>query len=142
MSPTARALPHPDISDVSLPQVLFALSDPTRLDLVRELAAQGALSVAQCQAAGGDVPKSTFSHHLRTLREAGLIWSIPDGRRRTIELRRDDVDRRFPGLLTAVLSDDRPASPRDPDMPELRPATAGSLGRVDEPVDTSRTGTP
>lgn len=110
MSTTARALPHPDIAEVSLPQVLFALSDPARLDLVRELAAQGPLSVAQCQAAGGDVPKSTFSHHLRTLREAGLIWSIPDGRRRTIELRRDDVDRRFPGLLAAVLAD-RPIEP-------------------------------
>jgi len=107
MSSTARDLPHPDSADFSLPQVLFALSDPTRLDLVRELATQGPLSVAQCQAAGGDVPKSTFSHHLRTLREAGLIWSIPDGRRRTIELRRDDVDRRFPGLLTAVLADGR-----------------------------------
>lgn len=106
MSSTARDLPHPDLEDVTLPQALFALSDPTRLDLVRELAAQGPLSVAQCQAAGGDVPKSTFSHHLRTLREAGLIWSIPDGRRRTIELRREDVDRRFPGLLAAVLADE------------------------------------
>lgn len=119
MSPTARDLPHPDLADVTLPQVLFALSDPTRLDLVRQLAAQGPLSVAQCQAAGGDVPKSTFSHHLRTLREAGLIWSIPDGRRRTIELRRDDVDGRFPGLLGAVLADRR-----DPT------ATPGSSGSV------------
>ena len=117
--PTARDLPHPDLADVPLPQVLFALSDPTRLDLVRELAAQGPLSVAQCQAAGVDVPKSTFSHHLRTLREAGLIWSIPDGRRRTIELRRDDVDRQFPGLLPAVLAAGRPSG--DPNLPELRP---------------------
>lgn len=129
MSPTARDLPHPDLADVTLPQVLFALSDPTRLDLVRQLAAQGPLSVAQCQAAGGDVPKSTFSHHLRTLREAGLIWSIPDGRRRTIELRRDDVEARFPGLLAAVLaaptSDlgpaDGPDGPADPATPP-RPA--------------------
>lgn len=127
MSTTARDLPHPDIADVALPQVLFALSDPARLDLVRELAAHEALSVAQCQAAGGDVPKSTFSHHLRTLREAGLIWSIPDGRRRTIQLRRDDVDRRFPGLLAAVLVDDRPRAPRDPNLPELRPAATEPL---------------
>ena len=74
-------MPHPDLRDVQLPQVLFALSDPARLDLVRELSAQGELSVAQCQAMGADVPKSTFSHHLKTLREAGLIRSIPDGRR-------------------------------------------------------------
>ncbi len=104
MSSIARTLPHPDLADVALPQVLFALSDPARLDLVRELAARGELSVAQCQATGPAVPKSTFSHHLKTLREAGLIWSLPAGRRRTISLRRDEVDRRFPGLLTAVLS--------------------------------------
>jgi DNA-binding transcriptional ArsR family regulator len=101
---TARDLPHPELKDVQLPQVLFALSEPARLELVRELAAQGHLSVAQCQAIGPDVPKSTFSHHLKTLREAGLIWSLPDGRRRTISLRRDEVDRRFPGLLDAVLA--------------------------------------
>lgn len=105
MDAIARALPHPDLAEVELPKVLFALSDPARLDLVRELAARGELSVAQCQATGPDVPKSTFSHHLKTLREAGLIWSIPDGRRRTISLRRDEVDHRFPGLLDAVLSD-------------------------------------
>lgn len=126
MTPAARDLPHPDIADVSLPQALFALSDPARLDLVRELAAQGPLSVAQCQAAGGDVPKSTFSHHLRTLREAGLIWSTPDGRRRTIELRRDDVDRRFPGLLAAVLSTDSAPDPGDPDHPARPPARPAS----------------
>src|SRR3954447_3367175 len=80
-SGTARDLPHPDLADVQLPQVLFALSDPARLDLVRELAAHGQLSVAQCHAIGPDVPKSTFSHQLKTLREAGLIWSLPDGRR-------------------------------------------------------------
>jgi DNA-binding transcriptional ArsR family regulator len=128
MSTTARALPHPNLVDVALPQVLFALSDPSRLDLVRELAARGPLSVAQCQAAGGDVPKSTFSHHLRTLREAGLIWSVPDGRRRTIELRRDEVDRRFPGLLAAVLATDRAAPSPDTDLPELQPAPPATAG--------------
>ncbi len=104
-SATGRRLPHPDLDEVELSAVLFALSDPTRLDLVRQLAAQGPLPVAQCQAAGGDVPKSTFSHHLKTLREAGLVRNEPDGRRRTLTLRRDEVDRRFPGLLDAVLAD-------------------------------------
>ncbi|MFI5428685.1 hypothetical protein [Aeromicrobium sp. UC242_57] len=28
-------LPHPDIDDVALTDVLFALSDPARLDIVR-----------------------------------------------------------------------------------------------------------
>jgi DNA-binding transcriptional ArsR family regulator len=104
MTATARELPHPELADVELPAVLFALSDPARLDLIRELAAHGRLSVAQCQATGPDVPKSTFSHHLKTLREAGLIRNEPAGRQRTITLRRAEVDARFPGLLDAVVA--------------------------------------
>ena len=103
--PATRELSHPDIGDVRLTAILFALSDPTRLDLVRELAAQGPLTVAQCQANDPDVPKSTFSHHLKTLREAGLIRNEPAGRQRSITLRRAELDERFPGLLDAVLAD-------------------------------------
>ena len=84
--------------------MLFALSDPARLDLVRQLARHGPLSVAQCQATGPDVPKSTFSHHLKTLRESGLIRNEPSGRQRTVTLRRAEIDARFPGLLDAVVS--------------------------------------
>ena len=108
MPATTRQLPHPDLAEVQLPAVLFALSDPARLDLVRGLAAQGPLTVAQCvemTATGPEVPKSTFSHHLKTLREAGLVRNEPAGRQRTITLRRAEVERRFPGLLGAVLDD-------------------------------------
>jgi DNA-binding transcriptional ArsR family regulator len=104
MPVTSRELPHPDLDDVELPDALFALSDPARLDLVRTLATQGPLTVAQCQATGGDVPKSTFSHHLKTLREAGLIRNEPAGRQRRVTLRRDELDARFPGLIDAILA--------------------------------------
>lgn len=103
MTTTARELFHPDLTEVELPTVLFALSDPARLELVRGLAAEGAMTVAACQSYGPDVPKSTFSHHLKTLREAGLIRNDPAGRQRTITLRRAELDERFPGLLEAVL---------------------------------------
>ena len=104
MTATAtRTLHHPDLNDVELTAVLFALSDPTRLDLIRLLAAEGPQTVAQCQIADPDVPKSTFSHHLKTLREAGLIRNVPSGRQRTISLRREEVESRFPGLLDSVL---------------------------------------
>ena len=103
MTATNRLLPHPDLAEVELTDVLFALSDAARLDLVRELATQGPLTVAQCQATGPEVPKSTFSHHLKTLREAGLVRNEPAGRQRTVTLRRPEIDERFPGLLAAVL---------------------------------------
>lgn len=98
-----RQLPHPDVADVGVTEVLFALSDDSRLDLVRRLA-DGPLTVAQCQAVEGQVPKSTLSHHLRTLREAGLVRNDPAGRQRTISLRRAEFDARFPGLLDSVLA--------------------------------------
>ncbi|MWA02879.1 ArsR family transcriptional regulator [Actinomadura sp. LD22] len=45
----------------------------------------------------------TISHHYRVLREAGLIRSVVDGRKRIVEVRYDDMEARFPGLLRAVL---------------------------------------
>ena len=73
MATTARTFEHPDLADIELTTVLFALSDPARLDLVRQLAAKGPQTVAQCHVLDPTVPKSTFSHHLKTLREAGLV---------------------------------------------------------------------
>ena len=51
----------------------------------------------------GQTRLPTFSHHLKTLREAGLVRNEPAGRQRTITLRRAEIDARFPGLLDSVL---------------------------------------
>ncbi len=104
MAATAqRDLAHPDTADLVLTEVLFALSDPVRLRIVRELA-EGPLLELPCQEVGGPAPKSTRSHHLKTLREAGVIRNVPHGRERRVSLRREDLEARFPGLLAAVLS--------------------------------------
>lgn len=103
MPTTTRELVHPDVADVALTDVLFALSDPARLELVRMLASSGSLTVAECHAVDPSAPKSTFSHHLKTLREAGLIRNEPSGRQRVLTLRREELDDRFPGLLGSVL---------------------------------------
>ena len=109
MPATTRDLPHPDLADVELTEVLFALSDPSRLELVRLIARDGPRTVANCQAVDPAAPKSTFSHHLKTLREAGVVRNVPAGRQRMVSLRRDELDERFPGLLDSVL---RPAGTR------------------------------
>ncbi len=103
ISATSRALEHPDLAGVALTDVLFALSDPARLDLVRLLAADGPQTVANCHVVDPSAPKSTFSHHLKALREAGLIRNEPHGRQRMLTLRRAEIDDRFPGLLDSVL---------------------------------------
>src|ERR1700712_3280386 len=97
-------LPHPDACALALPAVLFALSDPARLAIGRQLAGlaggpDGGPGAASCQAVGGEMPKSTRSHHLKVLREAGLTRTRPHGRERLLTLRRDDLDARWPGLL-------------------------------------------
>jgi len=96
-----RAIQHPAIEEVSLSQVLYALSDPVRLGVVRQLAHEGE---ATCSALDGGRPKSSMSHHFRVLREAGLVRTRTDGPAHMNDLRRKEIDRRFPGLLAAVLA--------------------------------------
>ena len=101
---------EPAAADMLLPKVLAALADPHRLTSVRFLARNGESWCTQVrQEAGLELSKSTFSHHLRILREAGLVTKRIQGTKGYARLRKDDVDRRFPGLLDSVLNADTPA---------------------------------
>jgi DNA-binding transcriptional ArsR family regulator len=95
-----RDIAHPPTEQISLPDVLHALSDPVRLDIVRTLSDTG-----ECSA--GDLPvpvaKSTLSHHLKVLRDAGLTHTRAVGVQRFVSLRVDEVEQLFPGLLACVL---------------------------------------
>ena len=82
--------------------VLHALSDPQRLSIVRGLAADP--EPRRCGSFDLCVTKSTLTHHFRVLREAGVIDQREEGTARLNSLRREDLDRRFPGLLDAVLA--------------------------------------
>ena len=86
---------------LQLDEVLHALSDPVRLQIVLTL------DEASAEVACGQFPvlvsKSTASHHFKVLRDAGVLESRYEGTRRFHSLRRDDLDARFPGLLDAVL---------------------------------------
>lgn len=103
---------HPAVADLRLPKVLAALADPARLATVRTLARVGESACGRIQHdAALVVSKSTMSHHLRILREAGIIASRVQGSRRMLTLRRDDLESRFPGLLDAVLRAEMSAVP-------------------------------
>lgn len=96
-----RSIQHPALDDVTLGQFLYALSDPVRLTVVHQLARAGE---ATCSALDCGRPKSSMSHHFRVLREAGLVRTRTDGPAHMNDLRRTELDARFPGLLDAILA--------------------------------------
>jgi DNA-binding transcriptional ArsR family regulator len=97
---------HPNLNDVPLASVLHALSDPTRLAIIRCLNADlagGGGGLACNNATPEELPRATMSNHFTTLRGAGLIESRKQGVMVINRLRRAEADARFPGLLDAVL---------------------------------------
>jgi DNA-binding transcriptional ArsR family regulator len=98
-------LHHPKRNEIDLPGVMHALSDPQRLEIVRTLAESEA--PIACGTIKLGVAKSTMTHHYRVLREAGVVRQEREGTTKLTELRREDLDARFPGLLDAVLNAER-----------------------------------
>ncbi|TDQ05895.1 ArsR/SmtB family transcription factor [Labedaea rhizosphaerae] len=99
---TGKVLPQPTRDEIRVETVLQALADPVRLRMVAELA--NSAEPIPCGHFDVEVGKSTVTHHVRTLREAGVIEVRQVGTARASTLRKDDLDARFPGLLTGVLS--------------------------------------
>jgi DNA-binding transcriptional ArsR family regulator len=102
MGVITEEIAEPKTADLEMHRVLHALSDPVRLEVVRQLDSGDECRCGAFSTIG--VSKSTLSHHLKTLREAGLTRTRPVGTTRYVSLRRDDLEERFPGLLDAVLS--------------------------------------
>ncbi|GAA1490953.1 ArsR/SmtB family transcription factor [Brachybacterium sacelli] len=96
-----RSYEHPDPDEIVIPRVLFALSEPLRLNMVRMLAERGEVDSIDL---GPDLPRSTLTHHTSLLRESGVVFVRGEGRKCMIKLRTDDLEQRFPGLLNTVLS--------------------------------------
>lgn len=95
-----RLLYHPDQKDISLAGVLYALGDPVRIEIVRQLATKGE---QPCAAFDLAIARSTMSHHFKVLRESGVLYCRKEGTQHLNSLRREDLDALFPGLLKAVL---------------------------------------
>jgi DNA-binding transcriptional ArsR family regulator len=116
-----RPLFHPSVEDVTVEAILHALSDPVRVAILARLAGSGCSHVCSefLEVSEKPIPKSTLSQHLKALREAGLIR----GERRGVEMhntsRCAEVDRRFPGLIAAIVNAHKIQSRR-----KQRPANA------------------
>ncbi|WP_079123627.1 ArsR/SmtB family transcription factor [Streptomyces sp. NBRC 110611] len=95
-------LPEPERDALRLETVMGALSDPLRMGIVRTLLLESEAFDHTCGWFGFDRPKSSLTHHFRTLREAGLIRQRQYGLERRSQVRIDDLEARFPGLLALV----------------------------------------
>ncbi|MGN6162024.1 MAG: ArsR/SmtB family transcription factor [Marmoricola sp.] len=86
----------------TIQEVLAALADPIRLDIVKRLA--GAGQPVACAALYDGISKSTASHHFKVLREAGITRRVTLGGQTHQQLRLDDVEARYPGVLAAIVA--------------------------------------
>jgi len=101
----ARRLAHPHIDDLALVDVLHALADPVRLEIVRKLyRVDGKVNCISSVQSHPCLSKSTLSHHFRILREAGLVRSERQGVELLNCLRLTEIEARFPGVLTSILA--------------------------------------
>jgi DNA-binding transcriptional ArsR family regulator len=97
-----KVLPQPERDEIRVETVLQALGEPVRLQIIRALA-----DVPEGIACGEielPVTASTRAHHLRILREAGVLTTHMEGTRRISSLRREDLDALYPGLLAGILT--------------------------------------
>lgn len=114
-----RSAHHPETDEITLTTVMAALSDPIRMGLVRLLSDGQERGWGELRA---PVAKSTLSHHLRVLRDAGVTRTRQEGTRCFVVLRRDDLEARFPGLLAPMLAAaDRDGVGRQVELMSLAP---------------------
>lgn len=109
----AKPLHHPAEEAIELSAVLDALSDPLRRAIVLRLADEGETRCSTFLEAHGTT-KTNLSYHVARLREAGVIRLRIEGAYRFATLRREALDRRFPGLLGAVIGAAREEPPLAP----------------------------
>jgi DNA-binding transcriptional ArsR family regulator len=98
---TERITDHPAAADITLQGVLEALADPVRRSIVRQLA-DSERDMA-CGTFDISVTRPTSTYHFKVLRHAGIIWQRYEGTLKMNTLRRDDLERAFPGLLDAII---------------------------------------
>ena len=100
---TQPPLPHPDTDQITLPNVLAALGDTTRLAIIGHLSRCEGIGMT-CGQFTNLAGKTSITYHVSKLREAGVVNVTPEGTRRRVTLRRTDLDNRFPGFLDSIIA--------------------------------------
>ena len=84
--------------------MLYALSDPNRLRIVRIIDRAGGELSCGSFSKKLDLSKPTLSHHFRILRESGVLGARIEGTQKMNFIRREELDRRFPGLIKSIMA--------------------------------------
>jgi DNA-binding transcriptional ArsR family regulator len=94
------------MENVTVEGILHALSDPVRTAIYAGIVAQECPQSCAAFLTVGDkpIPKSTLSQHFKILREAGLIRSERHGVEMHNTSRCAELERRFPGLIRAIVT--------------------------------------
>ncbi|QYR21898.1 metalloregulator ArsR/SmtB family transcription factor [Paenibacillus sp. sptzw28] len=93
---------QPSINEIKLSSVLHALSDPRRLQIVKSLSEKFEQNCTIYHEL--EIPKSTLTHHLKVLREAGVTKLRIEGTQHYYSLRIEDLEQLFPGLVHSILN--------------------------------------
>jgi DNA-binding transcriptional ArsR family regulator len=96
-----RQIKHPNIEQIELTDIMYALADPTRLEIVCTLAKSG--RTMTCGELDLNRPKSSMSHHFKILRSAGLVETVIEGTEHMNSLRYKEIEKKYPGVLHAIL---------------------------------------
>ncbi|HYG83661.1 MAG TPA: winged helix-turn-helix domain-containing protein [Verrucomicrobiae bacterium] len=97
-------LVHPDIATVTLEDVLYALSDSVRLQIVKALhTAEQPLTCTEAAKSIEGLAISTRSHSFKILRERGVIYSRQQGRECYSTVRLEELEQRFPKVVSTIL---------------------------------------
>lgn len=91
----------PTVTPQEMAAVGAALADATRVQMLRLMQVNEEVACAALESTFS-LTKSTISYHVRVLRHAGLISVRKTGKFYHYALVRDQIERRFPGLLTLL----------------------------------------
>jgi DNA-binding transcriptional ArsR family regulator len=83
-------------------QVLTALADPVRLEMVRRMSELG--GPVACTLLYDGISKSTASHHFKILREAGITERVVISGQAHQLLRAEALEATLPGVVPAVVA--------------------------------------
>lgn len=97
----ARQFNHPSLKELTIDGILYAMSDPIRRAIIAKLNSCESMSCAK--SCSTELSPSTISFHHKILRENGLIRSEKIGVEVINTFRKDEIDKKFPGLLDSIL---------------------------------------